>query len=423
MPVKRRKDKIRLAAFLLLFACGVREGKSIPNSALTPGTRVLMDAHNCYPYSGRWGDRIERALKTGIPLAIEQDLFWYTDKHTGRSWSLVSHGDHVRGTEPTLRDYFFERIRPIMEQALHDGDTRSWPLITLNLDFKTDEAAHHAAIWQLLTEYQSWICSAERTADIQQISPLTLKPLLVLTGEADSQQRDFHDLVPVGQRLLAFGAVHLHEENPLAPPEVLVPQPANNYRRWWNNYWGVVEKGGQRKARAWTPQDQQRLQKLVNHAHKMNLWIRFYTLNGHPDQYLRENGWDKGYNFGSNARVLLRWKAAIQAKVDFLATDQYEDLAKVLLDSQLQPFHQVSATGTEKQNSKRVGKGVARQNTPATKTTRFSVVKPENDQHCFDRERRLWKAGKAAPLARAAHIYLYIKDGRKVGLDCWAARS
>jgi hypothetical protein len=235
-----------------------------------------------------------------------------------------------RITEPTIRDYFFERIRPIMEKALRDGDTRNWPLITLNLDFKTDEASHHAAIWQLLQEYESWICSAERTTDIQQVMPLTLKPLLVLTGEADSQQRDFYDIVPVGERLLAFGAVHVQAKNSMASAEILVPQPANNYRRWWNNPWNVVEEGGQRKAGGWTSQDEERLQQLVFHAHKMNLWIRFYTLNGHSEQDRKKNGWDKNYNFGSKEKVLLRWKAAVEGRVDFLATDQYEDVANLL---------------------------------------------------------------------------------------------
>jgi hypothetical protein len=334
--VKYGKAKVTLALVLLL-ACGVREGGAWSDSALSPGTRVLMDAHNCYPYSGRWSDRIDRALKTGTPLAIEQDLFWYTDKRTGKSWSVVSHGGNVLGTEPTIRDYFFERIRPIMEKALRDGDTRNWPLITLNLDFKSDEVAHHAAIWQLLKEYESWICSGERTTDIRRMIPLILKPLLVLTGEADSQQRDFYDIVPVGEKLLAFGAIHVQgknvqAKNPMASAEILVPQPANNYRRWWNNPWGVVEKGGQRKAGVWTSQDEERLNVLVNHAHKMKLWIRFYTLNGHTEQDRKKNGWDKNYNFGSKEKVLLRWKAAVAGRVDFLATDQYEDVAKLLHD-------------------------------------------------------------------------------------------
>src|SRR5499427_7098501 len=73
-----------------------------------PGTRVLLDAHNCYPYNGRWADRIDRALSTGTPLAIEQDLVWYRDPATGQGRSLVAHDEQDRpnlgldGTEPTL---------------------------------------------------------------------------------------------------------------------------------------------------------------------------------------------------------------------------------------------------------------------------------------------------------------------------------
>jgi hypothetical protein len=36
--------------------------------------RPIVDAHNCYPYEGQWSDRVDRALKTGYPVGIEQDL-------------------------------------------------------------------------------------------------------------------------------------------------------------------------------------------------------------------------------------------------------------------------------------------------------------------------------------------------------------
>ncbi|GAC1512203.1 MAG: hypothetical protein NVS1B11_21910 [Terriglobales bacterium] len=322
---------IRRFPIALLFLCmTLRVQGGEVGSTLTSGTRVLMDAHNCYPYDGKWSDRIERALKAGTPLAIEQDLLWYTDKHTGKSWSIVSHGGHASGTEPTMREYFFERIRPIMEEALRQGNHGDWPLVTLNLDFKSDEAAHHAAVLRLLKEYEDWICTAERTADADSVIPLTVKPLLVLTGEADSQERDFYESVPVGERLLVFGAVHVRGKNSMAPAAVLVPDGATNYRRWWNNAWDVVEKGGQRKSGPWTEQDNLRLRELVDHAHAKGLWIRFYTLDGLPDRDLREHGWDKDYNFGSMEKAELRWKAAMDAGVDFLATDQYEDLAKFI---------------------------------------------------------------------------------------------
>src|SRR4029077_1119898 len=135
---------------LVLSAAQLSRGGSDVSTSWLPGERVLLDAHNCYPYNARWSDRLDRALGTGVPLAIEQDLFWYTDKESGKSWSVVSHGKPVSGTEPTLQSYFLERIRPLMEVALREGSHKNWPLITLNLDFKTNEPEHHAAIWELL---------------------------------------------------------------------------------------------------------------------------------------------------------------------------------------------------------------------------------------------------------------------------------
>ena len=315
---------------LLIVICGLPVIASGEPPGFTPGSRVLMDAHNCYPYGGKWADRMERALQTGTPLAIEQDLFWYTNPRTHQSQSLVTHGKPIQGREPTMRDYFFERIRPLMEAALKEGDHGNWPLITLNLDFKSDESAHHAEVWKLLKQYEPWISSAERTSDKQMVMPLRIRPLLVLTGEADSQERDFYDLVPLGGSLLVFGAVHPQAKDPMSPVEALVPQPANNYRRWSNNPWSVVEPGGQRKAGPWTTGDEDRLRQLVSRAHQLGLWIRFYTLNGLPDRDLRVNGWDKGYNFGSREKASLRWQAAIRAGVDFIASDQYEDLSALV---------------------------------------------------------------------------------------------
>ena len=63
---------------------------------------------------------------------------------------------------------------------------------------------------------------------------------------------------------------------------------------------------------------------LVGRAHGNGLWIRFYTLNGHPAGDAEANGWSKGYNFGSLDAARSRWQAARDAKVDFVATDQYE---------------------------------------------------------------------------------------------------
>ena len=63
---------------------------------------------------------------------------------------MVSHDAKPDGTEPTLERHFFDRVRPLMEQALKEKRRDSWPLMVLHLDFKTNEPAHHQAIWELL---------------------------------------------------------------------------------------------------------------------------------------------------------------------------------------------------------------------------------------------------------------------------------
>jgi hypothetical protein len=309
------------------------------DAAFGPGRRVLLDAHNCYPYNGRWADRIDRALSTGTPLVIEQDLVWFRDPATGRGRSLVAHDEPGRpalgltGHEPTMRHYFFERIRPLVEAALREGHRENWPIITLNLDLKTEEPEHLAAIWSLLLEYKAWLTTAPRTTVMSDVQPLAVGPVLVLTGESDAQRRAFYDGVPLGQPLLVFGAARprLRQAGTAAEARVrsrkelpdLVPGTRTNYHRWWNNPWSVVELGGQRKAGAWTPEDEARLRNLVDLAHGAGLWIRFYTLNGH-DPRDDSGGWSPGYNFGSEEAARERWRAAIRAGVDFVAVDQYE---------------------------------------------------------------------------------------------------
>lgn len=285
---------------------------------LKPGTRVLLDAHNCYPYEGRWTDRIDRALSTGLPLAIEQDLFWYRDPATGVSRSVVAHQAPITGTEPSMEEYFFQKIRPLMEQALKEHRRDTWPLVVLNLDFKTNEPEHHRAVWELLGRYESWLSTAERRKSAASIAPIEAGPLLVLTGDPDAQEQSFHDAVPVGQRLRVFGAVH--------PAEPGTEPRKSNYRRWSNNPWKVVEPEGQPKAGAWDADDTRRLRDAVHAAHKAGLWIRFYTLDGF-DPADTSGGWGESYNFGSRAAAEERWRAVIRAGVDFVAVDQYEDFA------------------------------------------------------------------------------------------------
>ena len=220
-----------------------------------------------------------------------------------------------------------------MTRALADGPSAGWPLVTLNLDFKMDPPALHAAVWEILGRHQRWLTTAPRVASPGTPAPLHVGPLLVLTGETDSQEAAFHDAVPVGSTLRLFGAVHATAgSDPGALPR---PGPATDYRRWWNHSWKDVEPEGQPQAGAWTAADWSRLDALVASAHRAGLWIRFYTLDGfHPDAGERQ-GWFASYNFGGAAAAEERWRAAIAAGVDFVATDQYEAFAAVLAQAAL----------------------------------------------------------------------------------------
>ena len=300
-----------------------------------------LHAHNCYPERGLWQDRLDRALGTRLPrLAIEQDVAWAPASGGRPGRSVVSHDAEIVGTEPTLEEHFFARVRPLMERALVEQRTDQWPILILHLDFKTNEPEHHRAVWEVLSRHRDWLTTAARAAGPAPVAPLRHGPLLVLTENGPGQEAAFYDRVPIGDHLLVFGTT----PSPVLPPSddaetrarvsataapaSLVPWPATNYRRWTNFSWNVVELRGQAQAADWTAAEAARLEAIVQRAHGRGLWVRFYTLNGHDP--LAGRGWSASYNFGSEAAVRERWQAAIAAGVDFVATDQYEEFARLL---------------------------------------------------------------------------------------------
>jgi len=300
----------------------------------------MLDAHNCYPYEGHWTDRIQRALNSGFPVSIEQDLAWYVDPATGKGSVVVSHTPHPTGKEPTLENYFFKQVSPVVERIIAENKQSQWPLIVLHFDFKDNQAALLEAVWQVLGQHEGWLSTAAKTSDPGKLSPIERRPILVVTEEADEQQKAFYDALPVGGRLRLFGSAHTHP-TPMnmtkeqvvhwavnvSPKELLSEKPTN-YRRWWNSSWYAVEEGGAPGAGDWTEADNQRLRALVNHAHTMGYWVRFYALDGFAPA--EDQGWGMSYNFGSHEAVVVRWKAAIAAGVNFIPTNQYEELATYL---------------------------------------------------------------------------------------------
>lgn len=193
-----------LMAFLLSLVLAASAGSQPPPFA--PGERVLLDAHNCYPYHGLWTNRLARALSTGTPLAVEVDLAWRADTDSGADRVLVAHGEPVTGGEPEFAEYFFEGVRSRVEAALEKGVKRDWPLFVLNInDIRTSDAACLAAVKETLTKYEDWLCTAERSADPLKVAPLRVRPILVLTESGQEAKRVFHDDVPIGGRICAFG--------------------------------------------------------------------------------------------------------------------------------------------------------------------------------------------------------------------------
>lgn len=296
--------------------------------------QVWLHAHNCYPDRGVGAARLAHALAaTRGTVAIEQDLVW----DAARRQPVVAHETSLRGDEPTLEAHFFDAVVPRLEAALRAGDHGSWPQIVLHLDFKTNEPDHHAAVWALLGRYERYLTTAPRGQG-DDVQALTRGPLLVLTEQGDGQEQAFYARLPVGARLRLFGTVPAaldpRETAPdaraavlaAAPPDTLIPSGATNYRRWTNHAWGVVEQGGPPRAGRWEPAERARLQALVARAHALGLWMRVYTLNGHP---ANGEGWSDGYNFGALDAVTPRWRAAIEAGVDFIATDQYDAFSTV----------------------------------------------------------------------------------------------
>lgn len=304
-----------LGLILPLLLAAAPAGWSQPAGFL-PGQRALLDAHNCYPYEGQWTNRVERALATGVPLGIEMDLIWDPAPTSGVPRIVVRHGGKAKGDEPTLENYFFARIRPVVEKALKEGDRRQWPLVTLNLnDLRATAPEFFTALWQLMGEHEAWLCTAPKGAALLPLAPLDVKPILVLTSDGSSQRKVFYEQVPEGGRLRMFAA---------GKPD----RDADNFCRWLNYDWKAVEPEGQAKAGDWTAEDAVRLKSLVEQAHRRGYWVRFYTLNGHGPLDVVRQGWGPSYNFGSYEAAAVRWRAARTAGVDFIATDQYEDFAE-----------------------------------------------------------------------------------------------
>jgi len=311
------------------------------SSPFAPGFRTLMLAHNAYPEEGKFGDRLDRAISGGLPFAVEEDLVWVDGK------SLLIHNAKAAGPDsPTLESYFFPKVAPIIEKALKEGNKGDWPLITLYLDIKNDPEEHLEAISKVLDKYDGWLTKAVKTADISQQSPLELKPMIVILEDKqnDIKQAFFYDRVPIGGKLRAFGSATKFDDNPThlprtaraerlanmvkMEPKQLLDKHADNYHRWFGTDWAFIELCGPTHGSDWSVTAEARVKRIVDYGHSLGYLVGFYSINGFSDD--QNQGWTPEFNFGSREAASVRWNAAIQAHADFIATDQYEDVAELV---------------------------------------------------------------------------------------------
>jgi hypothetical protein len=144
----------------------------------------------------------------------------------------------------------------------------------------------------------------------------------------------------VGSKFRAFGSAVKFDDNPhklqraermagllKIQPEQMLTKRADNWRRWFGTDWNFIETCGPTHGE-WNAATETRVKHFVDYGHSLGYVVSFYEVNGFTDE--QNQGWTAEYNFGSREGALVRWKALIAAHADFIATDQYEELARVI---------------------------------------------------------------------------------------------
>src|SRR5271156_1068041 len=83
-------------SFLTLAGLVASVAIAAKTSPFTPGARTLMLAHNAYPDDGKYGDRLDRVIASGVPFVVEEDLVWVDGK------SLLIHNAKAAGPDSRL---------------------------------------------------------------------------------------------------------------------------------------------------------------------------------------------------------------------------------------------------------------------------------------------------------------------------------
>jgi hypothetical protein len=63
-----------------VLACTAVLIAKVGNTSFVPGSRITILAHNAFPDRGKYEDRLDRAIASGLPLVVEEDLAWIDGK-------------------------------------------------------------------------------------------------------------------------------------------------------------------------------------------------------------------------------------------------------------------------------------------------------------------------------------------------------
>jgi len=279
----------------------------------SPSARPLpISAHNCYPANARGTERITEALTLGIDN-IEIDLGW--DAQAGKL--IVGHDAFPQAgvVYPDLQTYLVE---PLQEHWKTSRADRAPTVLTI--DWKTEEPRAVRTFHAFLEAHPDWFSYATKSLE----SPLNVRRLTVCFTGRDKAKAQYDALIPAGGTYRAFrdrvfgGGEHRDDVKDYAS------QPADAYHRFLTFHWGNVEKGGPFLAGDWTEADAQRLKAIVTHTHEQGYRVRFYCLNGTYAPFALS------YRFRTPGQAHLRWKAARDAGVDWIASDDYKEIVQVL---------------------------------------------------------------------------------------------
>lgn len=278
-----------------------------------PLRRLPVSAHNCYPARSADNTKLVEALRLGIDN-IEIDLGW--DDSNKRL--IVGHDPAPR--PDVVYPEFEAYLVPALEAHWKTHVEGSSPTV-LTIDWKTEKPEAVAKFKAFLDARPQWFTSAPKSQE----SPLTTRRLTVCLTGSEAAKEAYDALIPDGGTYRAFRDRVFGQGGKFETDvSAYVPQKATAYHRFMTYHWGVVEQGGPALAKDWTGLDALRLDAIVSRAHNQGFRVRFYCLNGHTGTLL------SGYQFTSDDAAKTRWLAAARAGVDWIASDEYPEIAKAL---------------------------------------------------------------------------------------------